>query len=106
MLNITFKVAIFDLYPDTAVNVVAKQIVAKTETGKEVDVMCNTTAVGTHLHIVIEANVFLHYGRYRPTWASSAGTAPSYARLRGTDENGLMGDANVLLVEDHYFPLA
>jgi len=41
------EVAIFDLYPDTAVNVVAKQIYAKTQTGKEVDVMCNSTAIST-----------------------------------------------------------
>ncbi|PPQ93425.1 hypothetical protein CVT25_004497 [Psilocybe cyanescens] len=41
------EVAIFDLYPDTAVNVVAKDILATTETGSPVAVMCNSTTIST-----------------------------------------------------------
>ncbi|THV04601.1 pectin lyase-like protein [Dendrothele bispora CBS 962.96] len=39
------EVIIFDLYPGTATNVVAKNIFAKTETGAPVAVMCNFTTV-------------------------------------------------------------
>ncbi|KAJ7642073.1 pectin lyase-like protein [Roridomyces roridus] len=39
------EVAILDLYPGTAMNVLAKDIEARTETGRPVDVMCNATAV-------------------------------------------------------------
>ncbi|KAF7292275.1 Pectin lyase-like protein [Mycena kentingensis (nom. inval.)] len=39
------EVAILDLYPGTALNVRTKNIVARTETGRPVAVMCNTTAV-------------------------------------------------------------
>ncbi|KAK7449316.1 hypothetical protein VKT23_013459 [Stygiomarasmius scandens] len=39
------EVIIFDLYPETATNVVAKNIFAKTETGAPVAVMCNSTTV-------------------------------------------------------------
>jgi len=39
------EVAILDLYPGTAVNVVAKDIFATTETGRPVAVMCNATTV-------------------------------------------------------------
>ncbi|KAI0803239.1 pectin lyase fold/virulence factor [Irpex lacteus] len=39
------EVIIFDLYPNTATNIVAKDIFAKTETGAQVAVMCNSTAV-------------------------------------------------------------
>ncbi|KAF9528161.1 pectin lyase fold/virulence factor [Crepidotus variabilis] len=41
------EVAIFDLYPGTAINVVAKSISAKTETGGAVTVMCNSTTITT-----------------------------------------------------------
>ncbi|KAL4251280.1 glycosyl hydrolase 28 family protein [Abortiporus biennis] len=41
------EVAIFDLYPDTASNIVAKDIFAKTETGAPVAVMCNSTTITT-----------------------------------------------------------
>ncbi|KAF8167167.1 pectin lyase-like protein [Crassisporium funariophilum] len=41
------EVAIFDLYPDTAVNVVAKDIFATTETRAPVAVMCNSTTITT-----------------------------------------------------------
>ncbi|KAK7695255.1 hypothetical protein QCA50_002445 [Cerrena zonata] len=41
------EVAIFDLYPGTATNIVAKHISAKTVTGAEVDVMCNSTTIST-----------------------------------------------------------
>ncbi|KIM38231.1 glycoside hydrolase family 28 protein [Hebeloma cylindrosporum] len=41
------EVAILDLYPDTAVNVVAKRIIATTETHSAVAVMCNSTAIST-----------------------------------------------------------
>ncbi|KAJ7696742.1 pectin lyase fold/virulence factor [Mycena rosella] len=39
------EVAIFDLYPGTASNIVAKDIFATTETLRPVDVMCNATTV-------------------------------------------------------------
>jgi hypothetical protein len=39
------EVAILDLYPGTASNVVAKDIFATTETGNPVAVMCNSTTV-------------------------------------------------------------
>ncbi|KAJ7631646.1 pectin lyase-like protein [Mycena polygramma] len=39
------EVVILDLYPETASNVVAKDIFAKTETGRHVTVMCNSTTV-------------------------------------------------------------
>ncbi|KAF8886440.1 pectin lyase fold/virulence factor [Gymnopilus junonius] len=39
------EVAIFDLYPDTATNIVAKDILAVTETHAPVAVMCNATTV-------------------------------------------------------------
>jgi len=39
------EVAIFDLYPATASNIVAKDVFAVTETGRKVDVMCNATTV-------------------------------------------------------------
>ncbi|KAJ7146434.1 pectin lyase fold/virulence factor [Mycena epipterygia] len=39
------EVAILDLYPGTATNVLAKDIFATTETGKTVEVMCNVTTV-------------------------------------------------------------
>ncbi|KAJ6606793.1 pectin lyase-like protein [Mycena sp. CBHHK59/15] len=39
------EVAIFDLYPGTATNIVAKDIFTVTETGRVVDVMCNATTV-------------------------------------------------------------
>ncbi|KAF9473888.1 pectin lyase-like protein [Pholiota conissans] len=41
------EVAIFDLYPNTAVNVVAKDIFATTETHAPVAVMCNSTTIST-----------------------------------------------------------
>ncbi|KAJ7729082.1 pectin lyase fold/virulence factor [Mycena maculata] len=41
------EVVILDLYPGTATDVLAKDIVARTETGREVDVMCNATAIST-----------------------------------------------------------
>ncbi|KAI0079551.1 pectin lyase-like protein [Panus rudis PR-1116 ss-1] len=41
------EVAIFDLYPDTASNIVAKDIFAVTETGSPVRVMCNSTTIST-----------------------------------------------------------
>ncbi|TFK42266.1 pectin lyase-like protein [Crucibulum laeve] len=41
------EVVILDLYPDTAVNVVAKNILATTRTKSPVTVMCNTTAIST-----------------------------------------------------------
>ncbi|KAI0800509.1 pectin lyase fold/virulence factor [Fomes fomentarius] len=37
------EVIIFDLYPDTATNIVAKHIIAATETHSPVRVLCNTT---------------------------------------------------------------
>jgi len=39
------EVAILDLYPGTATNIVAKEIFARTETGRPVAVMCNATTV-------------------------------------------------------------
>ncbi|PFH47780.1 glycoside hydrolase family 28 protein [Amanita thiersii Skay4041] len=39
------EVAILDLYPDTASNVIAKDIFARTQTGSAVAVMCNSTTV-------------------------------------------------------------
>jgi len=39
------EVAILDLYPNTATNVVLKGVLAFTQTGREVDVMCNATTV-------------------------------------------------------------
>jgi len=41
------EVAIFDLYPNTAVNVVAKDIFSVTETGAPVRVMCNASTIST-----------------------------------------------------------
>ncbi|OBZ68558.1 putative exopolygalacturonase C [Grifola frondosa] len=41
------EVAIFDLYPDTATNVVAKDIFPVTETGAQVRVMCNSTTISS-----------------------------------------------------------
>ncbi|KAI0320047.1 pectin lyase-like protein [Amylostereum chailletii] len=41
------EVAILDLYPDTATNVLAKSIHAKTVTGARVAVMCNSSAIST-----------------------------------------------------------
>ncbi|THH19377.1 hypothetical protein EW146_g1787 [Bondarzewia mesenterica] len=41
------EVAIFDLYPDTATNILAKQILARTETGAPVAVMCNSSTITT-----------------------------------------------------------
>ncbi|KAJ7144808.1 pectin lyase fold/virulence factor [Mycena crocata] len=39
------EVAVFDLYPGTASNILAKDIFATTQTLKEVDVLCNSTTV-------------------------------------------------------------
>ncbi|KAJ7511789.1 pectin lyase fold/virulence factor [Mycena galericulata] len=39
------EVVILDLYPGTATDVLAKDIFATTETGREMDVMCNATTV-------------------------------------------------------------
>ncbi|CAA7265052.1 unnamed protein product [Cyclocybe aegerita] len=39
------EVAIFDLYPGTAKNIVAKRIFSRTETGAPVAVMCNSTTI-------------------------------------------------------------
>jgi len=39
------EVVIFDLFPGTATNIVAKQLAVVTETGAPLRVMCNTTAV-------------------------------------------------------------
>ncbi|KAJ6520551.1 pectin lyase fold/virulence factor [Mycena sanguinolenta] len=39
------EVVIFDLYPGTATNVLAKDIFSRTETGRPVAVMCNSTTV-------------------------------------------------------------
>ncbi|KAI0347920.1 pectin lyase-like protein [Trametopsis cervina] len=39
------EVIIFDLYPGTATNIVAKDVLATTETGRPVAVMCNQTTV-------------------------------------------------------------
>ncbi|KAI0095175.1 pectin lyase-like protein [Irpex rosettiformis] len=41
------EVIIFDLYQNTATNIVAKNISAETETGAQVTVMCNTTTVSS-----------------------------------------------------------
>jgi len=39
------EIAIFDLYPDTASNIIAKDILATTETHSPVAVMCNATTI-------------------------------------------------------------
>ena len=39
------EVIIFDLYPGTATDIVAKDIVARTETGARVTVMCNPATI-------------------------------------------------------------
>ncbi|GJE99502.1 glycoside hydrolase family 28 protein [Phanerochaete sordida] len=43
------EVVIFDLYPNTAINIVAKDILAVTETGAPVRVMCNASAISTDI---------------------------------------------------------
>ncbi|KAF7436008.1 hypothetical protein PC9H_002834 [Pleurotus ostreatus] len=60
------EVAIFDLYPDTAVNVVAQNIVAKTQTGKPVSVMCDPATVENDVGFVCQN------GRFVPTTAGLA----------------------------------
>ncbi|KAF4604479.1 hypothetical protein EYR40_003253 [Pleurotus pulmonarius] len=57
------EVAIFDLYPDTAVNVVAQNIVAKTQTGRPVSVMCDPATVENDVGFVCQN------GRFVPTRA-------------------------------------
>jgi galacturan 1,4-alpha-galacturonidase len=44
------EVIIYDLYPDTASNIVAKSIEASTTTGAEVAVMCDPDAVSDFAH--------------------------------------------------------
>ncbi|KAH7911624.1 glycoside hydrolase family 28 protein [Hygrophoropsis aurantiaca] len=46
------EVVIFDLYPATATNIVAKNIFARTETGAPVAAMCNTTTISSDVGFV------------------------------------------------------
>ncbi|EGO19068.1 glycoside hydrolase family 28 protein, partial [Serpula lacrymans var. lacrymans S7.9] len=48
------EVVIFDLYPDTATNIVAKDIFARTLTGAPVAAMCNTSTISTDVGFVCE----------------------------------------------------
>ncbi|KAJ7761678.1 pectin lyase-like protein [Mycena metata] len=53
------EVVILDLYPDTAINVRTKNIVAKTESGGQVDVMCNTTDVTNDVGFICQDGAFI-----------------------------------------------
>ncbi|KAH7926860.1 glycoside hydrolase family 28 protein [Leucogyrophana mollusca] len=46
------EVVIFDLYPATATNIVAKNIFARTETGAPVAAMCNSTTISSDVGFV------------------------------------------------------
>lgn len=39
------EIVIFDLYPETATNIITKDLFPKTETGAQVDVLCNATTI-------------------------------------------------------------
>jgi len=53
------EVIIFDLYPGTATNILAKDIFSATETGARVAVMCNSTTVSGDVGFVCQDGPFV-----------------------------------------------
>ncbi|KAJ7830641.1 pectin lyase-like protein [Mycena olivaceomarginata] len=53
------EVVILDLYPGTATNVRTKNIVAQTESGGEVDVLCNTTVITNDVGFICQDGAFI-----------------------------------------------
>ncbi|KLO20092.1 pectin lyase-like protein [Schizopora paradoxa] len=53
------EVIIFDLYPGTATNIVAKDIFSATETGARVAVMCNSTAISGDVGFVCQDGPYI-----------------------------------------------